>query len=61
MAKKESKLPFKVTQVNETFLLQFNEKTYELNNGQYNSVLRKQDIPADRLEIWLESYIKPKN
>ena len=34
---------------------------YELNEGQYNSILRKQNIPSDRLEVWLQSYVKHEN
>ena len=59
--KKESKLPFRVIQANGNFLVNFNGNDYELNEGQYNSILRKQNIPSDRLEVWLQSYVKHEN
>lgn len=41
---------------NGSYLVEFNGKSYELNEGQVNAIKRKQRMPADRLEVWLNSY-----
>lgn len=45
-----------VVHANGNYLVEFNGKSYELNEGQVNAIKRKQGIPADRLEVWLNSY-----
>jgi len=43
-------------EVNGNYLVNFNGSRYELNKGQYDAIKRKQDLPADRLEVWLKAY-----
>ncbi len=45
-----------VTQVNDNYLVELNGQSYELNESQYKAILRKKDMPADRLEVWIKSY-----
>lgn len=46
---------------NGSYLVEFNGKSYELNEGQVNAIKRKQRMPADRLEVWLNSYADENN
>lgn len=53
---KSNDLPFTVVKNGKNFLVDFNGKSYELNNSQYDAIMRKRSIPADRLEVWLDNY-----
>lgn len=48
----------KVIQANDNYLIDFNGQSYELNESQYKAILRKKDMPDDRLELWLKSYVE---
>ena len=50
------KRELKAIQVNGIYLIDYNGQTYDLNESQYKAILRKKDIPADRLEVWLKTY-----
>ena len=39
-----------------TFLVDFEGQKYELDETQYKAIMRKKDMPANRLKIWLKSY-----
>lgn len=51
-----AKADLKVTQVNENFLIEYNGVSYDLDATQYKAIMRKKNMPSDRLEIWLKSY-----
>lgn len=50
-----------VQQANGSYLIEFEGQTYELDNTQYKAILRKKDMPADRLQVWLKSYAEENN
>ena len=56
--KQSSKVDMKVTQLNENFLVDYNGHSYELDTSQYKAIIRKKDMPSDRLEVWLRSYVE---
>ena len=43
------------------YLIEFNGHSYELNESQYKAIMRKKEMPADRLEVWLSSYDEENN
>ena len=45
-----------VIQSNDNYLIHFNGQSYELDESQYKAILRKKDMPTERLEVWLKSY-----
>ena len=45
-----------VIQTTGNYLIEFNGHSYELDESQYKAIMRKKDMPMDRLVIWLESY-----
>ena len=50
------KCELKVLQANGNYLIEFEGQSYELDESQYKAILRKKDMPADRLQVWLKSY-----
>lgn len=46
----------KVEQSNDNYLVQFNGNTYKLDKTQYKAIMRKVNMPDNRLEVWLKSY-----
>ena len=46
---------------NDVYVVKFNGTIYNLNKAQYKSFLRKKDLPADRLILWLNSYNEENN
>lgn len=50
-----------VIQANNKFLVQFNGQSYELDENQYKAIVRKKNMPVDRLEIWLRTYAEENN
>lgn len=46
----------KIEQLNDNYLVQFNGNTYKLNKTQYKAIMRKVNMPDNRLEVWLKSY-----
>jgi hypothetical protein len=59
-AKTLVKSDFGVIEVNGNYLVSLNGLSYELNESQYKAILRKKDMPADRLALWLKSYSEEK-
>lgn len=53
---KTKKNEITIVQVKDKYLLGFEGQQYELDETQYKAIKRKQDMPADRLELWLKSY-----
>lgn len=47
---------FSVVNVNDNYIVTFNGEEYELDKNQYKAIIRKKDMPANRLEVWLKSY-----
>lgn len=45
-------------QANDNYLIDFNGQSYELDESQYKAILRKKDMPAERLELWLKFYVE---
>ena len=45
-----------VIQTTGNYIIEFNGLSYELDESQYKAIMRKKDMPADRLEVWLRSY-----
>jgi len=54
----EADKTLKVIQTNSNYLVEYNGKSYELNKGQFDAIQRKQNMPADRLMLWLEAYVE---
>lgn len=50
-----------VIQTTGNFLIEFNGKSYEIDESQYKAIMRKRDMPANRLEVWLRSYAEENN
>lgn len=51
----------KITQANDHYLVEFEKEQYELDPTQYKAIMRKKDMPADRLKVWLKSYVEENN
>lgn len=54
--KKSEKTELKVIEANGNYLIDLNGKSYELDQSQYKAILRKKNMPSDRLALWLEAY-----
>lgn len=54
--KKSVKADLKVMEANGNYLIELNGVSYELDESQYKAILRKKDMPADRLTLWLAAY-----
>lgn len=54
--KKSEKSEIKVMEANGNYLIELNGKSYELDNTQYKAILRKKNMPSDRLSLWLAAY-----
>ena len=54
--KKSEKFELKVIEANGNYLIDLNGKSYELDQSQYKAILRKKNMPSDRLALWLEAY-----
>ena len=42
-------------------LVELNGQTYKLDETQFKAIMRKKDMPAERLEVWLNSYVEENN
>ncbi len=58
--KKSEKADLKVMQASGHYLIELNGVSYELDDTQYRAIMRKKDMPADRLALWLASYADEK-
>ena len=56
MSKYKTENKFNVIKTKDRYLIELNGASYELNEGQFQSIMRKKDLPLDRLELWLKSY-----
>lgn len=54
--KNKTENKFNVIKTKDRYLIELNGASYELNEGQFQSIMRKKDLPLDRLELWLKSY-----
>lgn len=54
--RKSEKSEIKVVEANGNYLVDLNGKSYELDQSQYKAILRKKNMPSDRLALWLEAY-----
>ena len=52
---------FNVTHINDNYLVELDGQPYELDESQYKAIMRKKDMPTDRLEVWLKSYAEENN
>lgn len=50
------KCDLQVVHANDSYLVTANGQSYELDESQYKAIMRKKDMPIDRLEVWLQSY-----
>lgn len=50
----------KIMEANGNYLIEFDGNSYELDQYQYKAIMRKKDMPADRLTLWLRSYADEK-
>lgn len=50
------KADLQVVHANDNYLVTLNGQSYELDESQFKAIMRKKDMPADRLEVWLQSY-----
>ena len=46
---------------NGKFIISIENRHYTLDETQYKAILRKRDMPIDRLEKWLKSYSDENN
>lgn len=53
---KSIKCELQFIHANDGYLVVANGRSYELDESQYKAILRKKDMPIDRLEVWLRSY-----
>lgn len=58
--KKSEKADLKAIQASDHYLIELNGVSYELDDTQYRAIMRKKDMPADRLALWLASYADEK-
>lgn len=54
--RKVEKTELKVMEANGNYLIDLNGVSYELDETQYKAILRKKDLPSDRLSLWLAAY-----
>lgn len=54
--KKTEKSEIKVVEANGNYLITLDGKSYELDHAQYKAILRKKNMPSERLALWLEAY-----
>ncbi len=54
--KKSEKSEIKVVEANGNYLVTLDGKSYELDHTQYKAILRKKNMPSERLMLWLEAY-----
>lgn len=59
--RKSEKAEIKVVEANGNYLVDLNGKSYELDQTQYKAILRKRNLPSDRLALWLEAYAEENN
>ena len=52
-----SKDGFRVEMEGERFLVTLNNQSYVLDEIHYKAVIRKKDMPIERLKVWIESYV----
>ena len=45
-----------VVHANDNYLVTLNGQSYELDESQFKAIMRKKDMPIERLEVWLQSY-----
>lgn len=55
------KADLSVVQTNDNYLITLNHQSYELNESQYKAIMRKKDMPVNRLEVWLKAYAEENN
>ena len=51
-----NKNELKVENINDFYYVTINSRQYKLDRTQYKAIMRKKDMPLDRLEVWLETY-----
>lgn len=56
VSSKASHTQLKFVQTPNGYETKLNGNVYVLNEGQYNAIKRRQNMPTDRLEVWLDSY-----
>lgn len=54
--KKSEKSELKMIEANGNYLIYLNGQSYKLDQSQYKAILRKKNLPSDRLSLWLEAY-----
>lgn len=45
-----------VVHANDNYLVTLSGQSYELDESQFKAIMRKKDMPIERLEVWLQSY-----
>ena len=55
------KADLQVVHANDNYLVTLNGQSYELDESQFKAIMRKKDMPANRLEVWLQSYAEENN
>ena len=55
------KADLNVVHTNDNYLITLNSQSYELNESQYKAIMRKKDMPVNRLEVWLKAYAEENN
>ena len=59
VAKKSSctgRADLQVVHVHDKYLVTLNGKSYELDESQFKAIMRKKDMPTNRLEVWIQTY-----
>ena len=55
------KADLQVVHANDNYLVTLNGQSYELDESQFKAIMRKKDMPANRLEVWLQTYAEENN
>ena len=45
-----------VIHTHDNFLVKLEENSYELDKNQYKAIMRKKNMPTERLKVWLKTY-----
>lgn len=56
-----NKNELKVESINDFYYVTISSHQYKLDRTQYKAIMRKKDMPLDRLEVWLETYTEENN
>lgn len=50
-----------IERIDDFFFVTIGSNRYKLDRTQYKAIIRKKNMPKDRLEVWLETYAEENN